>query len=73
MSSQICKSSFPLHPKPTNCAPLATPLKIQKLTRVERDERQLKGLCYNCDEKYFPGHNCKEHNIFMAMNDEFSE
>jgi hypothetical protein len=25
-------------------------LKIQKLTRVEMDERQLKGLCYNCDD-----------------------
>jgi hypothetical protein len=41
--------------------PPATPLKVQKLTRAEMNERQLKGLCYNCDEKYFPGHKCKEH------------
>ena len=35
-----------------------TPLKIQKITRSEMDERQIKGLCYNCDEKYFLGHKC---------------
>ena len=37
------------------------------------DERQLKGLCYNCDEKYFPGHKCKEQKIFMAISEEISE
>jgi hypothetical protein len=36
-------------------------------------ERQLKGLCYNCDEKYFPGHKCKEQNIFMAISEDISE
>jgi hypothetical protein len=36
-------------------------------------ERQLKGLCYNCDDKYFPGHKCKEQNIFMAISEEISE
>jgi hypothetical protein len=30
-------------------------------------ECQLKGLCYNCDEKYFHGHKCKEQNLFMAI------
>jgi hypothetical protein len=35
--------------------PHVTPLKVQKLTRAEMDEHQLKGLCYNCDEKYFWG------------------
>jgi hypothetical protein len=37
------------------------------------DECQLKGLCYNCDDKYFPSHNCKEQNIFMAISEEISE
>jgi hypothetical protein len=36
-------------------------------------ERQLKGLCYNCDDKYFPGHKCKEHKLFMAMSEDVSE
>jgi hypothetical protein len=35
-------------------------------------ERQLKGLCYNCDDKYFPGHKCKEQNIFMAISEDIS-
>jgi hypothetical protein len=36
-------------------------------------KRQLKGLCYNCDEKYFPGHKCKEQNLFMAISEDISE
>jgi hypothetical protein len=36
-------------------------------------ERQLKGLCYNCDEKYFLGHKCKEKNLFMAISEDISE
>jgi hypothetical protein len=36
-------------------------------------ECQLKGLCYNCDEKYFPGHKCKEQKIFMAMSEDIFE
>jgi hypothetical protein len=30
-------------------------------------EHQLKGLCYNCDEKYFPGQKCKEQKKIMAI------
>jgi hypothetical protein len=37
------------------------------------DECQLKGICYNCDEKYFPGHKCKEQNTFMAISEDISE
>ena len=36
-------------------------------------ERQLKGLCYNCDEKYFPGHKCEEQNLFMAISEDISK
>jgi hypothetical protein len=36
-------------------------------------ECQLKGLCYNCDEKYFLGHKCKEQNLFMAILEDVSE
>jgi purine nucleoside phosphorylase len=73
VSSQTHKPSFPPRPKPTNFSPPATPLKIQKLTRDEMVERQLKGLCYNCDDKYFPGHKCKEQNIFMVVTEDISE
>jgi hypothetical protein len=37
------------------------------------DECQVKGLCYNCDEKYFPVHKCKEQNTFMAISEDISE
>jgi hypothetical protein len=73
VSSQNRKPSFIPHPKPINPTTPSTPLKIQKLTRAKMDERQLKGLCYNCDEKYFPGHKCKEKNLFMAISEEISE
>jgi hypothetical protein len=73
ISSQIQKPPFlPCH-KPTNPTPPATPLKIHKLTRDEMVDHQLKGLCYNCDEKYFLGHKCKEHKIFMAINEDASK
>jgi hypothetical protein len=36
-------------------------------------ERQLKGLCYNYDDKYFPDHKCKEQKIFMAISEDISE
>jgi hypothetical protein len=68
--SQNCKPSFIPRPKPINPTTPSAPLKIQKLTQAEMDECQLKGLCYNCDEKYFPGHKCKEQNIFMAISEE---
>jgi hypothetical protein len=36
-------------------------------------ERQLKGLCYNFDDKYFLGHKCKEKNLVMAISEDVSE
>jgi hypothetical protein len=73
VSSQNRKPSFIPLPKPVNPITPSTPLKIQKLTRDKMDERQLKGLCYNCDEKYFSGHKCKEQNLFMAIPEDISE
>jgi hypothetical protein len=34
---------------------------------------QLKGLCYNCDEKYFMGHKCKEQKLFMPISEDVPE
>jgi hypothetical protein len=31
------------------------------------DELQLKGLYYNCDEKYLHGNKCKEKTLFMSI------
>jgi hypothetical protein len=70
------KPSFIPHPKPTNHALHATPLKIYKLTRPEMFECQPKDICYNCDDKYFSRHKFKEQNIFVdiyedVVDDEF--
>jgi hypothetical protein len=73
VSSQNRKPSFFPRPKPANPTTPSAPLKIQKLTRAEMAERQLKGLCYNCDDKYFPGHKCKEQNLFMAISEDIQE
>jgi hypothetical protein len=72
VSSQNHKPSFIPRTKPITPTP-PIPLKIHKLTRVEMDECQLKGLYYNCDDKYFLGHKCKEQNIFMAISEDGSE
>jgi hypothetical protein len=73
VSSQNKKPSFIPRPKPVTPTTPFAPLKIQKLTRAEMAERQLKGLCYNCDDKYFPGQKCKEQKIFMAISKDISE
>jgi hypothetical protein len=73
VSSQNRKPSFIPRTKPVNPTTPSTALKIQKLTKVEMVERQLKGLCYNCDDKYFTGHKCKEQNLFMAISEDISK
>nr|CAD1835788.1 unnamed protein product [Ananas comosus var. bracteatus] len=35
-------------------------LPIKKLTPVELKERREKGLCFNCNEKFGPGHRCRK-------------
>ena len=37
----------------TNCS-------IKRLTREEMEARRKKGLCYNCDETFVRGHQCKK-------------
>ena len=35
------------------------------------EERKKKGLCYNCDEKWGPGHKCKNAMLFLLDCVEF--
>lgn len=39
--------------------PKGVPIVRKMLTAEEHKERTAKGLCFNCDESYFPGHKCK--------------
>jgi hypothetical protein len=50
----------PLMPRSTMGQPS---LSIKRLTPEELNERQEKGLCFKCNDKYGPGHRCKK--LFM--------
>jgi hypothetical protein len=71
--SQNKKNPFVPHPPPTNPNPRVTLLKVQKLTRDEMVERQLKDFFYNYDEKYFLRHKCKEQKLFMSISEDVPE
>lgn len=43
---------------------------IRKLTLAELAEKRQKGLCYHCDNKYEPGHNCRKKKLFVMLGDE---
>eukprot|EP00253_Pinus_taeda_P035006 PITA_35006 len=47
-------------------------LKVQKVSPVEMAERRNQGLCYYCDEKYSPGHKCKEPKFFQIDATDYS-
>ena len=49
-----CKS------KTTDFSPQRHARFVKKLTRSEMEERRLKGLCFNCDEPFTRGHQCKK-------------
>lgn len=42
---------------------------FKKLSPAERKERQSKGLCFNCDEKYVPSHKCKGRFFRLAADE----
>ena len=65
IKSQAPRPSFTPRARPPTTTSSTQPLKIQKLSQEEMVERQRRGLCYNCDEKYFRGHKCKEQKLFQ--------
>ncbi|MCY6488462.1 retropepsin-like aspartic protease, partial [Actinobacillus pleuropneumoniae] len=42
------------------------------MSLAEMAERRKQGLCYYCDEKYSPGHKCKEHKFFQIDATDYS-
>ncbi|XP_077235247.1 uncharacterized protein LOC143877215 [Tasmannia lanceolata] len=47
----------------------AGPTTIKWLTLSEMDERRSKGLCFNCDEQFKPGHRCKRRQLYLIEAD----
>ncbi|XP_026383595.1 uncharacterized protein LOC113279101 [Papaver somniferum] len=57
------------HPlTPTKPEPTLPPIK--RLTPAQMQARRDKGLCYNCDVFYKPGHRCKPQQLFMLVASE---
>jgi len=46
---------------------------MKRLTVAEQDERRRLGLCFNCDEKYFWGHNRVCRHLFFIGGVELSD
>lgn len=43
---------------------------IKRLSYAEMWARMEKGLCYNCDEMFKPGHKCMQQQLFMIIWDD---
>lgn len=43
---------------------------MKRLSYNDFKERMSKGLCIHCDEKYVPGHNCRNKQLFMFTTDD---
>jgi hypothetical protein len=52
-------------------APATAPSRFRRLSPAEQQERQRKGLCFNCDEPYVRGHVCQR--LFYLLNDDYVE
>jgi hypothetical protein len=47
--------------------------KTTRLTPQQLEERKVKGLCFNCDNKYSKGHKCGEKKLFYIDCEEEEE
>jgi len=54
-----------LGPAPSQRLVLPAPRPVRRLSGAEAKERQEKGLCYYCDDRYIPGHKCTKPQLFM--------
>jgi len=75
---QSIPSSTPIPTRPTsstnpttNLTPNCIP--IRRNTPTQREERRAQGLCYNCDEKFVPGHKYSIRRFLLLMHGEGCE
>ncbi|KAM1805116.1 hypothetical protein ACFX12_030902 [Malus domestica] len=72
----ISSSSFPPSTQPPSTWPLPPPPStpshkpILRFTQAEMRARREKGLCFNCDEQYRPGHRCRQSHVFLLLADD---
>ncbi|GAU42093.1 hypothetical protein TSUD_134770 [Trifolium subterraneum] len=49
-----------------------TSLPIKRLNPTELQQRRAQGLCFNCDERFHPGHRCKTKQFLLLLTDDDS-
>jgi hypothetical protein len=49
--------------------PPRPPIPIRRLSPAEWQLRRSKGLCFNCDERFVPGHRCKNPQLLLLIAD----
>jgi hypothetical protein len=52
-------------PTTTPPSPKTTGSQVKKLSWDEMQQRREKGLCFNCNEQYTPGHRCAVSRLFI--------
>ncbi|KAK9169435.1 hypothetical protein Syun_001575 [Stephania yunnanensis] len=64
-------TSAPLALEKLPSLPSRLPPSAKRLTPAEMAARREKGLCFNCEEKFSPGHRCKgKHLLYIVRNDD---
>nr|KYP43838.1 Retrotransposable element Tf2 [Cajanus cajan] len=64
-------TKLPAPPDPTQTTSTTTPkIPIKKLSMQQMQERRALGLCYNCDEKFMPGHRCTTPKFLLLLCEE---
>lgn len=43
---------------------------FKKLSFAEISEKKKKDLCFHCDEKFTPGHDCKKNKLYVIIEEE---
>ncbi|MCH81628.1 hypothetical protein A2U01_0002419, partial [Trifolium medium] len=67
-SSNSNSTSF----KPTLSVNPPKTIPTKRLSPAELNDRREKGLCYNCDDKFIPGHRCKRQFHLLIVEPEYS-
>ncbi|XP_042515336.1 uncharacterized protein LOC122089704 [Macadamia integrifolia] len=73
---QYIKHAAPTEPKKIFTNPPSssrTTMPIKKMSPTDLRERQSKGLCFNCNEKWNPSHRCKKLFLIEGMGSEGEE
>lgn len=72
LAAQYSRPNFPAKGRPPQAHNTTQTLKVQKVSPTEIAERRKQGLCYYYDEKYSPGHKCKEPKFFQIDATDYS-